>query len=52
MEIKLGEICERYQDPEMVSLFFLTPSENGILEAYADMIQYFYDRGDFETYES
>ena len=46
------KICERYQDPEMVSLFFLTPSENGILEAYADMIQYFYDRGDFEIYES
>ena len=52
MEIKLGEICESYQDPEMVSLFFLTPSENGTLEAYADMIQYFYDRGDFDIYES
>lgn len=39
--------CESYKDPEMVYLYFLTPDEEGKLETYADMIQFFYERGDF-----
>lgn len=39
--------CESYKDPEMVLLYFLTPDEEGKLEAYADMVQFFYERGDF-----
>lgn len=42
------KVCESYRDPEMVRLCFLTPDEEGKLEAYADMVQFFYERGDFE----
>ena len=41
------KICESYQDAEMVHTYFLVPSEDGMLEAFSDMIQYFYERGDF-----
>ncbi len=42
------KICESYQDAGMVHKYFLSPSEDGTLEAFADMIQYFYERGDFD----
>lgn len=45
------KICDSYQDPEMVYLLFLTPDQDGVLEPFADMIQYFYDRGDFHVHE-
>lgn len=42
------KICESYHDAEMIHKYFLVPSEDGMLEAFADMIQYFYERGDFD----
>lgn len=45
------KICASYQDSEMVYMYFLTPSEDGQLESYSDMIQYFYQRGDFDIIE-
>lgn len=41
------KICEDYHDADMIYTYFLTPDADGQLEAYADMIQYFYARGDF-----
>jgi hypothetical protein len=42
------KICESYKSAEMVYSYFLTPTEDGKMEPYVDMIQYFYERGDFE----
>ena len=44
--------CASFQDEEMIYMYFLTPDENGNLAAYSDMIQFFYDRGDFGIKES
>ena len=44
--------CASFQDEEMIYMYFLTPDENGNLTAYSDMIQFFYDRGDFGIKES
>lgn len=41
------KICESYQNAELVHTCFLTPGEDGKQEPFADMIQYFYERGDF-----
>lgn len=46
------KICTSYQDSEMVYTYFLTPSEKGQMEPYSDMIQYFYERGDFDIVEN
>lgn len=43
--------CASYQNAEMVYAYFLMPTEEGKLEPYADMIQYFYKRGDFGIVE-
>lgn len=45
------KICASYRDAEMIKTYFLTPAADGTLEAYADMIQYFYERGDFGIIE-
>ena len=43
------KICVGYGDAELVHKYFLLPDENGNLEAYADMIQFFYNKGDFNA---
>lgn len=43
------KVCSSYNDPEMVYSYFLLPDSERKLEPYADMIQYFYRRGDFEA---
>lgn len=40
-------VCAGYKDAEMVYSYFLIPDEEGKLEAYSDMVQFFYERGDF-----
>ncbi len=42
------KICEGYHNGDMVRTYFLTPDADGQLEAFADMIQYFYERGEFD----
>ncbi len=41
------KVCADYHDSDMIHTYFLTPSEDGMLESFADMIQYFYNRGGF-----
>lgn len=43
------KICESYGNADLVYQYFLEPTEDGKLEAYADMIKYFYERGDFDV---
>ncbi len=39
--------CEAYGDPQMVKEIFLTPDSDGTLEAFADIILWFYNNGYF-----
>lgn len=41
------KVCASYGDAELVYSYFLLPDVDGNLEAFADMVQYFYGRGDF-----
>ncbi len=41
------KICMSYQNEELVHTCFLIPDEEGKQEPFADMIQFFYERGDF-----
>lgn len=41
------KVCESYHDAELVKTYFLEPNNDGKLEAYADMIKYFYERDYF-----
>lgn len=40
--------CEAYCDSQLVKDYFLTPNE-GQLEPYADMVEYFYNKGYFDV---
>lgn len=42
------KVCASYKNAEMVHSYFLLPDEEGNLEAYSDMISFFYKRGDFD----
>ena len=37
----------KFHDLTEIFLAVFVPSEDGMLEEFADMIQYFYERGDF-----
>ncbi len=46
------KICMSYQNEELVHTCFLIPDEEGKQEPFADMIQFFYERGDFGISDS
>lgn len=41
------KVCSSFRDEEMVHSYFLVPDQDGEMAAYADMIEFFYKRGDF-----
>ena len=41
------KVCASYHDAGIVQSCFLVPTEDGQMEPFADMVQYFYERGHF-----